>query len=110
MTSYELQISDWSSDVCSSDLRYAYVCCLFFCEVVFLENFPCQVQVIDGSLAVRIVHNDGNAEARCFAQPCIALDDGIEDKVVEMGTHFFDHLIGKPQPHVIHRQQDAFDL
>src|SRR3546814_3498790 len=24
MTAYELRISDWSSDVCSSDLRYVY--------------------------------------------------------------------------------------
>src|SRR3546814_6254271 len=39
-TAYEMRISDWSSDVCSSDLRFVFVRCAqwWYSRVVFRPN------------------------------------------------------------------------
>src|SRR3546814_14120489 len=39
MTAYDMRMSDWSSDVCSSDLRNEYACTstLYVCVCLFIE-------------------------------------------------------------------------
>src|SRR3546814_435188 len=38
-TAYEMRISDWSSDVCSSDLRWGVACVAYEAEGAFLAFF-----------------------------------------------------------------------
>src|SRR3546814_8104648 len=65
-TAYEMRISDWSSDVCSSDLRFTG-----HNDFGIVDHF---VDVGDGQkihIPLRVIQNDGGAEVMLtlFRQP-----------------------------------------
>ena len=78
--------------------------------MVFLKDFTCQVKVVDGARASCVMHNNGLAKTWSFAQSRVAVDDGVENHVLEMHFHFFDDLFRKAQASVEHGEQDAFDV
>ena len=77
---------------------------------VLLQDLPGQVEVVDGPGAAGIVHDDGLAVAWCLAQLGVAVDDGIEDHLLEMGLDLLHDLLGEPQPLVVHGEEDPFNV
>src|SRR3546814_17952639 len=53
-TAYEMRISDWSSDVCSSDLRYPRQC---RCSFGIFEKTICRTQIDERQGVKRIRHD-----------------------------------------------------
>src|SRR3546814_16057058 len=72
-TAYEMRISDWSSDVCSSDLELGH-------RVALLHGFRCR----DDSLgtAARAVRRDQDSEIKARPAP----EGGADRKSVVEGT------------------------
>src|SRR3546814_8699828 len=62
-TAYEMRISDWSSDVCSSDLRSDKQACKLR-QLIWTSNVSRWVQVIQLPVAVLIVGKPGPQHRR----------------------------------------------
>ena len=78
--------------------------------MILFQYLAGQVQVVDGSDAGGIVHDDRLAEAWGLAQSGVAVDDGVEDHVLEVHLHFFHNLLRQAQTGVEHGEQYAFDV
>src|SRR3546814_8505656 len=82
-TAYEIRISDWSSDVCSSDL-FAIVLG-FLLEFSRRDDVRHAVQLLLDHQADRLsIRNDGVALLRAVQSPALCLDG--RDQLVENGT------------------------
>src|SRR3546814_7391612 len=58
-TAYEMRISDWSSDVCSSDLFVSFVLALLACWIAGAPGFAATVDRIDVERDRILIHFDG---------------------------------------------------
>ena len=79
-------------------------------DFVALDELPRKVQIIDGTFAAGVMHNDGLSKAWRFAQPRVSLDYGIENHVLEVCFYFFNYLVGETKPAVVHREQESLYL
>src|SRR5512145_3262850 len=70
-----------------------FICFAKVCHSVLLKYFPRQVEVIDRTYAGGVMHYHGFTKAGGLAKPCIAVDDRIENHLLEMRFDFFDHLL-----------------
>src|SRR3546814_4194451 len=78
-TAYEMRISDWSSDVCSSDLRRkslsGWLSSKAVCAVgmIALIWMPCGLPLIAASLVSPIIPDlDGRSEERRVGKECVS--------------------------------------
>ena len=53
------------------------------------------------------MQDDALTVAWRLTQPGVPVNDRLQDQILEVCPHFFHHLIGEPQPRVVHREQDA---
>src|SRR5258706_4647475 len=51
--------------------------------------------------------NNGMSETWRFTQLGVTVDDSIKRHLLEMHLHFFNHLVGKTEPRIVHGKQDS---
>src|SRR3546814_3755622 len=70
-TAYEMRISDWSSDVCSSDLAQAFAAEIhdFPAGDLVVADFPAAFAALD---AIRRSLNDARSEERRVGKECVS--------------------------------------
>src|SRR5262245_12788186 len=74
------------------------------------DDLPRQVHVARGSRTARIVDHNGLPEAWCFAESDIPWNYRPVDPFREKAASLLEHLLGKVQAIVVHRQEYALDL
>src|SRR3546814_5586571 len=74
MHAYEVRISDWSSDVCSSDLYYGYSLALGSAEVTLMQQVAAFRSLEQGGRwsPLRLAEDDPEAEPRAITTPAAA--------------------------------------
>ena len=81
-----------------------------FLGCVLVDNFLGQSQMVFRTCRVGIVENHGQSVAWTLAELHVALNDGLEHKLLEVSFHLVVYLIGQSESAVVHCQQEALNL
>ena len=66
--------------------------------------------MVESSFGVGVVHERRYAVAGRFAEPDVALYDGVEYQFAEVLFQFFLNLVAQSQTGVVHGEQETFDF
>src|SRR3546814_5780331 len=95
MHAYEVRISDWSSDVCSSDLYYGYSLALGSAEVTLMQQVAAFRSLEQGGRwsPLRLAEDDPEAEPRAITTPAAAwiVGDMLADPTARVATRSEEH-------------------
>jgi hypothetical protein len=78
-------------------------------KLVTFEYLVGEVEVVVGTGACGVVHDNGLAIARGLGQFSVAIDKGVENQTFEVGTHILYHLAGQAEAGIVHGDEQALD-